>query len=74
MTAQRHTHDILQSHVLPLMKRLPEALFQLDNAQPYTTFFALLLTFLGLQDQKFVSNRAYLGSFETMSWAFHEFE
>ncbi|GFS63192.1 transposable element Tcb2 transposase [Trichonephila clavipes] len=36
MTAQRYVHDILQTHVLPLMERLPGALFQQDNAQPYT--------------------------------------
>ncbi|GFU13124.1 transposable element Tcb2 transposase [Trichonephila clavipes] len=36
MTAQRYVHDILQPHVLPLMQRLPKALFQQDNAQPYT--------------------------------------
>ncbi|GFS60420.1 transposable element Tcb2 transposase [Trichonephila clavipes] len=32
MTAQRYAHDILQSHVLPLMQRLPGAIFQQDNA------------------------------------------
>ncbi|GFX74188.1 transposable element Tcb2 transposase [Trichonephila clavipes] len=36
MTAQRYVHDILQPHVLPLMQRLPEAVFQQDNARPYT--------------------------------------
>ncbi|GFX61547.1 transposable element Tcb2 transposase [Trichonephila clavipes] len=34
MTAQRY--DILQPHVLPLIKRLPGALFQQDNARPHT--------------------------------------
>ncbi|GFT32196.1 transposable element Tcb2 transposase [Trichonephila clavipes] len=36
MTAQRYVHDILQPHVLPLMQRLPGAIFQLDNARPHT--------------------------------------
>ncbi|GFW21153.1 transposable element Tcb1 transposase [Trichonephila clavipes] len=37
MTAQRYVHDILQPHVLPLMQRLPGAIFQQDNARPDTT-------------------------------------
>ncbi|GFW55049.1 transposable element Tcb2 transposase [Trichonephila clavipes] len=36
MTAHRYVHDILQPHVLPLMQRLPGAIFQTDNAQPNT--------------------------------------
>ncbi|GFW53969.1 transposable element Tcb2 transposase [Trichonephila clavipes] len=36
MTAQWYVHDILQSHVLPLMQRLPGAIFQQDNARPHT--------------------------------------
>ncbi|GFX51517.1 transposable element Tcb2 transposase [Trichonephila clavipes] len=36
MTAQRYVHDILKPHVLPLMQRLPGAIFQQDNAQPHT--------------------------------------
>ncbi|GFW48550.1 transposable element Tcb2 transposase [Trichonephila clavipes] len=36
MTAQRHVHDILQPHVLPLMQRHPGTIFQQDNARPYT--------------------------------------
>ncbi|GFT30034.1 transposable element Tcb2 transposase [Trichonephila clavipes] len=32
MTAQRYVHDILQPYVLPLVQRLPGALFQQDNA------------------------------------------
>ncbi|GFV23471.1 transposable element Tcb2 transposase [Trichonephila clavipes] len=36
MTAQGYVHDILLPHVLPLMQRLPEALFQQDNANPHT--------------------------------------
>ncbi|GFX19008.1 transposable element Tcb2 transposase [Trichonephila clavipes] len=37
ITAQRYVQDILQQHVLPLMRRLPGAIFQQDNAQPNTT-------------------------------------
>ncbi|GFX44691.1 transposable element Tcb1 transposase [Trichonephila clavipes] len=36
MTAQWYVHEIQQPHVLPLMQRLPEAIFQQDNAQPQT--------------------------------------
>ncbi|GFX70062.1 transposable element Tcb2 transposase [Trichonephila clavipes] len=36
MTAQRYVHDILQPHVLPLMQRLPGAIFQKDKARPHT--------------------------------------
>ncbi|GFT43351.1 HTH_Tnp_Tc3_2 domain-containing protein [Trichonephila clavipes] len=35
MTVQRYVHDILQPHMLPLMQRLPGAIFQQDNARPY---------------------------------------
>ncbi|GFU31687.1 transposable element Tcb2 transposase [Trichonephila clavipes] len=34
MTAQWYVHGILQSHVFPLMQRLPGAIFQLDNSRP----------------------------------------
>ncbi|GFY21574.1 transposable element Tcb1 transposase [Trichonephila clavipes] len=36
MIAQRYVCDILQPHVLPLMQRLPEAIFQQDNSRPHT--------------------------------------
>ncbi|GFW29765.1 transposable element Tcb2 transposase [Trichonephila clavipes] len=36
MTAERYVHDLLQSHVLALMKQLPGAIFQQDNARHYT--------------------------------------
>ncbi|GFT75641.1 transposable element Tcb1 transposase [Trichonephila clavipes] len=36
MTAQWYVHNILQSHVLLLMQRLPGAIFQEDNAQSHT--------------------------------------
>ncbi|GFU98893.1 transposable element Tcb1 transposase [Trichonephila clavipes] len=35
MTAQWYVHDILQPHVLPLMQRLPGAIFQQANARPH---------------------------------------
>ncbi|GFX68543.1 transposable element Tcb2 transposase [Trichonephila clavipes] len=35
ITAQQYVHDILQPHVLLLMQRLPEALFQQDNTRPH---------------------------------------
>ncbi|GFU56091.1 uncharacterized protein TNCV_3405521 [Trichonephila clavipes] len=37
MTSQRYVQDILQPHVLPLMQRLPGAIFQQDNAWPHMT-------------------------------------
>ncbi|GFS92276.1 transposable element Tcb1 transposase [Trichonephila clavipes] len=36
MTAERYVHDILQPHVMPLIQRLPRAIFQQDNARPHT--------------------------------------
>ncbi|GFV47884.1 transposable element Tcb2 transposase [Trichonephila clavipes] len=36
MTAQRYVHDILQPHVLPLMQRLPGAIFPQNNDRPRT--------------------------------------
>ncbi|GFV45317.1 uncharacterized protein TNCV_2037701 [Trichonephila clavipes] len=50
MTAKRYVHVILLPHVFPLVQRLPEAIFQQDNAQPYKTVTSLLLPFLGLPD------------------------
>ncbi|GFU78288.1 transposable element Tcb2 transposase [Trichonephila clavipes] len=37
MTTQLYVHDILQSHVLPLLQRPPGAIFQQDNARPPTS-------------------------------------
>ncbi|GFX41603.1 uncharacterized protein TNCV_3109991 [Trichonephila clavipes] len=48
MTNQRYVHDILQTHVLPLMQRFPETLFEQDNARPHT--LRVLLPFLDLPD------------------------
>ncbi|GFV65087.1 transposable element Tcb2 transposase, partial [Trichonephila clavipes] len=36
MIAQQYVHDILQTHVLLLIQRLPGAIFQQDNARPHT--------------------------------------
>ncbi|GFW58565.1 transposable element Tcb2 transposase [Trichonephila clavipes] len=36
MATQRYVHDILQPHVLPLMQRLLEAIFQQDYPQSHT--------------------------------------
>ncbi|GFX21337.1 l-Fucosyltransferase [Trichonephila clavipes] len=33
MSAQWYVHDILQPHVLPLMQRLPGAIFKQDNSR-----------------------------------------
>ncbi|GFV77702.1 transposable element Tcb2 transposase [Trichonephila clavipes] len=74
MTAQWYVNDILQPHVLPLMQRLPRAIFQQDNAQPHKTVSTLLLPSLACPIHRFVSNRAYLGSFRKASLASHEFE
>ncbi|GFV71866.1 transposable element Tcb2 transposase [Trichonephila clavipes] len=35
MAAEWYVDDILQPHVLPLMQRLPGAVFQHDNARTY---------------------------------------
>ncbi|GFT63473.1 transposable element Tcb2 transposase [Trichonephila clavipes] len=37
MTAQRYVHDILQPYVLPLLLRLPGAIFQQNNSWSHTT-------------------------------------
>ncbi|GFT82739.1 transposable element Tcb2 transposase [Trichonephila clavipes] len=36
MIAQRYVHDIVQPHVLPLMQRLPGAIFHQGSAPPHT--------------------------------------
>ncbi|GFW56408.1 transposable element Tcb2 transposase [Trichonephila clavipes] len=36
MTALRYVHVILEPHVLPVMQRLPGAIFLQDNARPHT--------------------------------------
>ncbi|GFV59596.1 hypothetical protein TNCV_4259891 [Trichonephila clavipes] len=75
MTAQLYVHDILQPHMIPLMQRFLGAIFQqvfLTQAVTRLTVFSRLLPFLGLT--RFVSNRAYLESFGTESWASLEFE
>ncbi|GFV10348.1 transposable element Tcb1 transposase [Trichonephila clavipes] len=81
MTAQQYIHDILQSHVLPLMQRLPGVIFQQDNARPHTarvshkTVSALLLPFFGLSDPQICLQSSISGIlWGTVSWASHEFQ
>ncbi|GFV83385.1 transposable element Tcb1 transposase [Trichonephila clavipes] len=81
MTAQRYAHDILQPQVLSLLQRPPGAIFQL-NAGPQAVRdkpFTRLSPYcyypsLACPIPRFVSNRAYLGSFWMASWASHKFE
>ncbi|GFX36202.1 low-density lipoprotein receptor-related protein 2 [Trichonephila clavipes] len=76
MMAQRYVHDILEPRVLPLNQWLPGAVFQQDNARPHTARLSpnCYYNSLACSIPRFVSNRAYLGSFGTVSWAFFEFE
>ncbi|GFV43828.1 transposable element Tcb1 transposase [Trichonephila clavipes] len=77
MTAQRYVHDILPPYVLPLMQRLPGAIFQQDNARPHTARVSPRLSpycyypSLACPILKFVSDRAYLRSFGMASWTSH---
>ncbi|GFY22075.1 uncharacterized protein TNCV_3297191 [Trichonephila clavipes] len=69
MTVQRYFHDILQPHVLPLVKRLPGAIFNktilsLTRQVCQNTVFALLVPSLACPIPRFVSNRAYLVHWE----------
>ncbi|GFY17768.1 uncharacterized protein TNCV_1075031 [Trichonephila clavipes] len=64
-----------------LSKRPPHrAIFQQDNARPHTErvskdcICAVSILSLASPISKFVSNRAYLGSFGKANWASHEFE
>ncbi|GFW69481.1 transposable element Tcb2 transposase [Trichonephila clavipes] len=68
LTAQQFVYEILQPHVLPLMQRLPGAIFQQDNVQPYMArvsvirlsphcYYPSLVYLIPI----FASNRAYLG-------------
>ncbi|GFW33495.1 uncharacterized protein TNCV_2210301 [Trichonephila clavipes] len=80
MPSQRYVHDNLQLHVLPLMQKLPGAIFQQENVQPRTARVSqdCLHTFTTLSWPamilRFVFNQAYLESFGTPSWPSHEFE
>ncbi|GFW20142.1 transposable element Tcb1 transposase [Trichonephila clavipes] len=71
MTAQWYVHDILKLHLLPLMQRLPGAIFNntilgLTRLSPHCCYPSLACPI-----PRFVPNRANLGSFETASWTFH---
>ncbi|GFX08752.1 transposable element Tcb1 transposase [Trichonephila clavipes] len=75
MADQRYVHGILQPHVLPLMQWLTGAIFQQHNAWPHTVRVShCYYPSSACLIPRFVSNRAYLGSFGTASWASHEFE
>ncbi|GFT62575.1 transposable element Tcb1 transposase [Trichonephila clavipes] len=79
MTAQRYVHDILQPHVLPLMQRLPGAIFQQDNARPHTARVSqdCLCTDTKLPwptRSPDLSPIEHIGSFLMASWASHAFE
>ncbi|GFT84983.1 transposable element Tcb1 transposase [Trichonephila clavipes] len=67
LTTQRDVHDIHHPHVLPLMTGLPGAIFHRDIALPH--YHPSLASSI----PRFVTNRAYLGSFGTASWAPYEF-
>ncbi|GFW13599.1 uncharacterized protein TNCV_1210651 [Trichonephila clavipes] len=69
----------LHNCVLPLMQKLPGAIFQQDNARPHGKDVTRLslhcyYTSFACPIPRFVSNRAYLESFGTASWASHDFE
>ncbi|GFY29314.1 transposable element Tcb1 transposase [Trichonephila clavipes] len=55
------------------MQWFPEAIFQQDNAWPHMARVSQDPS-LACPIPRFVSNRAYLGSFGMASWASHEFE
>ncbi|GFX61394.1 transposable element Tcb1 transposase [Trichonephila clavipes] len=78
MTAQRYVHDILQPHVLPLMQRLPGAIFQYGNARAYTASASqdsshCYYLSLACSISRFVTNRAYWDQLD-WRWTFPEFE
>ncbi|GFV43436.1 uncharacterized protein TNCV_5011 [Trichonephila clavipes] len=61
------------------MQRLSGAIFQQANARLYTAkvsegCFRTVNPSFAILISRFVSNRAYLGSFRMVSWAFLEFE
>ncbi|GFY23172.1 transposable element Tcb2 transposase [Trichonephila clavipes] len=79
MTAQWYVYDILQPHVLPLMQRLPGAIFQQVSARPPTARVSqdclrIVITLPRLSDPQICLDHAYLGSFGTARWVSHEFE
>ncbi|GFV81658.1 transposable element Tcb1 transposase [Trichonephila clavipes] len=79
MTAQRYVNDILQSHVLPLIQRLPGAIFQQDNARSHTArvsqdYLRTVATFLGLPDPQIYLQLSISGILWVGKRASHEFE
>ncbi|GFU21699.1 transposable element Tcb1 transposase, partial [Trichonephila clavipes] len=69
MTAQRYVHDILQPHVLPLMQRLPGAIFQQDNARSST-----VTTLPWPPNPQICHQSSIYRIIKMVSWASHEFE
>ncbi|GFT08359.1 transposable element Tcb1 transposase [Trichonephila clavipes] len=77
IAAQRYVPDILQPHALPtasrshFLTRKCSALHGkgVTRLSPHCYYPSLAYPI-----QRFVSKRAYLGSFGTASWASHEFE
>ncbi|GFX84090.1 transposable element Tcb1 transposase [Trichonephila clavipes] len=80
MTTQRYVHDILLPHVLPLMQRLLGAIFSTrhcsaSHCKAVTRRSShCYYPSLACPIPRFVSNRAYLGSFGMAIRAYHEFE
>ncbi|GFT52786.1 transposable element Tcb1 transposase [Trichonephila clavipes] len=76
MIAQQYVHDILQPHVFLLMQQLPVARqCSASHGKGVTRLYPHCYSpSLACPIHRFVSNRAYLGSFGTASWACHEFE
>ncbi|GFU41473.1 transposable element Tcb1 transposase [Trichonephila clavipes] len=69
LTGQRYVDDILQPHVGPFVNGLPEAIFQQDNARPYTASIRLPTSFsdpsIAGPLPRFVTCRARVGSAKT---------
>ncbi|GFT97950.1 transposable element Tcb1 transposase [Trichonephila clavipes] len=79
MTAQGYVHNILQPHVLPLMQRLQEPFstkqFSASHDKGVTRLSPhCYYPSFACPIPRFVSSRAYLGSFGTVSWASHKFK
>ncbi|GFX61516.1 transposable element Tcb1 transposase [Trichonephila clavipes] len=62
MISQQYVHDILQPHVLPIVERLPRAIFPQDNVRPQSLSPHCYCPTLACLIPRFVSNFAYLGS------------
>ncbi|GFV90544.1 transposable element Tcb1 transposase [Trichonephila clavipes] len=80
MTAQLCAHSILHQHVLPLMQTAPKNQFSTRQCSTSHGKSVTRLSshsyclFLTCPIPGFVSNREYMGSFGTATWASHEFK